>query len=57
MNTKDRELMDNIRKTITEAKNVAIKDMQKTTDLNDICYYNGLHDAYSFVYEIIRKVR
>lgn len=57
MNKEDREYIKNIKSILKEAREIADRDYNKATDRYDSCYYNGLSDAYSFAYELVRKLK
>ncbi len=57
MNREDREYIKKIKSILKESKDIAERDYDKATDPNDGYYYNGLSDAYTFAYELVRKLK
>lgn len=57
MNKEDREYIKKIKSILKEAREIADRDYNKATDRYDSCYYIGLSDAYSFAYELVRKLK
>lgn len=57
MNREDREYIKTLKSILKEAKERAERDSDITTDPHDASYYIGLTDAYSFAYELVRKLK
>lgn len=53
----EREYNKAVIKTLEEVIEISIKDADKTDDINEVNYYNGLEDGYRFALELVRGLK